>query len=398
MKQGWQTANTATATTKTATTTKNFLSMSAQVAINDNHGPSLSVLLKVNSLHLAENLFRYQEFPGMLTTVGMIFRLLQLYCVFFMPGCETFWSQDTSLYTTVLSIPTQLCLIPGNVDFHYYLGFAFFLFYLISGLILFFQLRKPINISSIPNKKIFWFRLFFEVINPITCMWSCSCCGYCLKRIVFYGKTGAISYLSLVLQIISIGFAIGFHVFGSVYDRSSPFLNYDAFMVPLAPYVKMYSIIEIYTFFLGFIEEFLPLDQLLYSIIFAVLSIVLNNPFTCFISLKLSFYQNFLDTSALVTTFSCGFLATILILISFVAKILNPTIVVTIEIILFIGFTYIFGSITKKRISHDLKRLYSVYKYSAPVLPPTTPLVFASPQGLSRNAYDYAVKQKFSRS
>jgi len=397
MKSGWQTSKSAASTTQ-QTTTKNLLSLSAATAMHEDNGPSLIELLKSNSIHLSENIFRYTQFPSIISNVGALIRLVQMYCVFFMPSCTGFWNRDTKLYSAIVTFPTHLCIVPGSDEYHFYLGFALFVFFLISAYILFLELRKKMNVASISNSRIGWFRLFFEVLNPIFFCFICSNCGFCFKHIVFYHSTNAILYLSAVLQIFGIAIAVAFHFYGYIYDRSYPTLQHDLFMVPLAPYIKMYSVVELYLYVLAFLEEFLPLDKQMYTIVFSVLCMILNNPLNAYLVIKYPFYQDYTDTSALVTLFLCGFIGNILIIVAFSVYTLTPTIYFTVEIILIIGLTFTVRAFATRRISDDLKRLYSLYKHSAPVLPPTTPLVFVSPQanqaGLSRAAYD--IMQKFS--
>lgn len=393
-------STTITTNSTTAGSTKGFLSLSSQSVINSSKGPSLPERMKKHCLHLSSNIHRYEGFDTIFHNFAMIVRMIQIYCVCFMPGCTSFWKSNssTSFFIYLLAIPLHLCVLPSNSDFHGYFAILLFLFFFISLIFIFsLLLRNPENVSF-SNTVIFFLSLYCSVLTPIFSVFVITLFGNLLKSYIFHEIHDTIVIIAIVFSCFSVIMVLISHYLSFYFRRGTAIINFSARFVPWAPYVPLYSHYELVLLFLSFLEELLPVDRNNFQIAFSICVIIAENPLLVVYLIRNPVFQNINDISYLSTMLTVNVISVILMDIHLLTKELTPILVFVVSIISFVLFLILYKWIIRRTIVKYTKSLYSVYKLTSPVLPPTTPLVFTTPMSnqvpLSHEAY--SVMQAFS--
>ncbi|OHT00934.1 hypothetical protein TRFO_32231 [Tritrichomonas foetus] len=393
-------STTVTQNSTTAGSTKGFLSFSSQSVIDSSKGPSLSERIKNNCLHLSANLHRYKGFDEAFHNFAVVFRMIQNYCICLMPGCTDFWrsNNSTSFFVYILAIPLHLCFLPGNASFHSYFSIVLFLFFLISIIfIISVILRNPEEYSA-SNSIIFFISLYCSVLTPILSIFVFTLFGNLLKSYIFMGDHSTEVIAAIVLSAITAVLVVMSHYFSFYLMRGTANIDFNAIYVPWAPYISIYAHIEMVYLILSFLEEFLPLNQTWFQVAFSIFALLISNPFTIIFMIRHPIFQDVNDIVYLSTQLTVNMITVILMDVRLISDKLTPTLLFVIVIISFALFLITYKFIIRRLLLKYTKLLYSVYKQSTPVLPPTTPLVFTTPLSnqvpLSHEAY--SVMQAFS--
>jgi len=384
----------------TAQSSKGFLSFSSQSVINSSKGPSVAERIRQNSLHIASNITRFRDFSSSWLSFMAIFKLLQHYAIILMPSASNFWksSGSSSIFITFLTLPIHICLFPGNPDFHAYLMIFFFVVFAFFAFLFLRYLLKDPNEFSLTSSDMYIICLLLGVIAPISVTFVLSDFGQLLKQYIFYGVRSTVLGIGITLGVFTSIIIIAFHFLSFLFIRSKPIIDFKIKFAPWGPRIKFFMLFELYLGLESFFEEFLRLNQKWFMFGFSCSLILIYNPIVVVYLIRKPVFQCYKDTAHFCTLSCVAMVSCIVMNLNHYISGLTPTIVFTIIIISFSLFYILFMYLLNSISGEKLKRLYSVYKQSKPVLPPTTPLVFSSPLSnqvaLSQEAY--AVMQSFN--
>ena len=251
---------------------------------------------------------------------------------------------------------------------------------------------------SISNSVIFFISLYCSVLTPILGVFVFTLFGNLLKAYIFNGEQGTEVLVAIILSVLSVIMVIISHYFSFYVMRGSAIINFSAIYVPWGPYITYYAHTETVYLVLFFLEEFLPLNRMWFQIAFSICALIIANPLSIIYMIRNPIYQDINDVVYNATQLTVNMITVILMDLRFVSDNFTPALLFVIIIIGFVLFLMIYKFIIRRIILKYTKILYSVYKQSNPVLPPTTPLVFTTPLSnqvpLSHEAY--SVMQAFS--
>ena len=384
----------------TSHTSKNFMSFSSLSVLDQSKGPSLRERLKTNLFYLAINIDRYKNFSTHWITFVSIIRILQNYAVLLMPGHTDFWQseENSKFFISILTLPIHFCFIPGDTTFHSIMVMIFGAVLIISCVILFFFLIRDIKFSSYSNRELYFICFLIAVLVPIFQFFAFSSLGTVMKHLVFWGR---VSFLTIVASVIGfISIIVSFPLVGLSFPliRSRCCIDMSILFSTWGSQTVLYYVTDQYLVFMGFFEEFLPLNEELYMIIFVVLILVATNPFVIYFTIRGCTFQDHSDTKFFLVQCCNTMLSCILMLLTFHTDSFTPTLMLTCAVLCFVVFYYAFDKITNYEYNNIVKKLSSVYKYIKPVLPPLSPLLFTNPEsihiGLTQEAY--GVVQSFN--
>ncbi|KAK8892164.1 hypothetical protein M9Y10_029387 [Tritrichomonas musculus] len=386
--------------TNTIGSTRGFVSFSSNSVFSQQRGPSNTEKFKSNILHLSINVHRYTGIDNIWHNFAMIFRLLQTFCIYLLPRCRIFWqmNKSTNFFIYILELPLHLCFVPGNENFHSYFLMILFLFFFISLIFIFFLiLRNPAE-YSISNSVIFYISLFCSVLTPILSTFVFTLYGYCLNNLVFQHNNHTEIIAAIVLGSFAVILSLISHYFSYYIKEGTSLIDFSSLFVPWAPYTGLYAHFNTYILILGFLGEFLPVEEKYYQIGFSIFALIGANPGVILYLFYNPIFQDLNDTIYWSTFLTVNMISIILMNIRFLSDNLTPVILFVVVIISLVVFFLIYNFIMRRITMKYSKKLFSVYKHTKPYLPATTPLVFTAPMPsqvlLSRDAY--SVMQSFS--
>ena len=380
--------------TSHGSTTKGFMSFSSQSVIENSKGPTFFERLKSNSYFLAINLQRYKGFSSAWISFASIFRLIQNYAVILMPGYTDFWKSDqhSSIFINILTLPIHLCFVPGDTTFHGIMAIVFSIIMSFVMIITIYYLAQDPKSHSYTNTEIFFISFLYGIIVPIFTTFGLSCFGTLLKHLVFFSYRTAILYVGIFFSVITLALVIPLNILSFAFVRARNAIDMSTVFATWSSMTWLYFFLDICFAFCAFFEEFLPLNQDMYMIIFCVILFIFNNPFSIYGCFNFSVFQDFNDSIYFAIQNCSTMLAIVLMILTHYVDGLTPAIVFIVTIVCFALFLFIFRLIAEAYSNSVIKKLTSVYKYSRSVLPPTTPLVFTQPEslnvGLTQDAYN----------
>ena len=381
-------------TSTTQGSTHGFLSFSSQSLIEGANGPTLRERLSANLDHLAANLNRYTGFPPILFNISMIIRIVQVYAIFIMPNCKDFWNSNSSTHTLIqiITVPLHFCL-SQTVTYHEILMLVLFAYFFINFVITFNAVWKDPLEYSMPNSIIYYIYFSHVVLIPIFFTFSCSIFGYLLRNMIFDHVTDPLMIVSIVFGILCVILGAFSHTMAFILIKNSPKVNFSILCRPWASFITVVFILECYIYFLSFLEELLNLNDQIMLVIFSVFCLVFANPFFIYLILSRPWFNDYADTRHICTLGTVCFFSIILMNLRYAIPSLTPTLLFTILILLFVILNFVYSWIVNIIISKNLMKLYSVYKQSQAVLPPTSPFIFSGNRDqnqvpLSQDAYN----------
>ena len=372
-------------------TTKGFFSFSSQSILDSGKGPSFLERVRTNAMQLSINMQRY-KLSHAFGNLASVIRLIQCYCVVFMPAYTDLWNEtlESRIFVTILKVPTHLCFTTSPI-YHVVLMivlFAFFLYLILWGMV---HVSRDMTLWSHKNSLIATMRVIYELVVPVFVCFVCSLGGYILGQPIFHGNKEPIIIVGCVFSVLTILMSAMLHFWSFYMIRGCAILQYDRLFIPWGPKVKAYVIIEAIFYMLAFGEEFFPLNELWYRVGFSIVVCILQNPVTATIMIKSPMFQDPYDTAHYATLFIVTFVATIMINVQHLSPQLTPTTMFVVCVIVFVIVFVVYRSFKTAVVNKLLKKMYSVYRGNKPVLPQVTPVVFTSPLSnqvaLSQEAY-----------
>ena len=379
---------------------KHFMSFSSQSLLAQSKGPSLRERLESNVFYLATNIDRYKNFSTNWITFVSIIRLLQNYAVLLMPGHTDFWQSEknSKFFISILTLPIHFCVVPGDTVFHSIMVMIFGAILIVSCLIIFFFLNRDIKYCSYSNREMYFLCFLIGVLVPIFQFFAFSSLGTVMKHLVFWDRSSFLTVFGSILGFISIIVSFPLVAISFPLIRSRCCIDMSILFSTWGSQTFIYYVADQYLVFMGFFEEFLPLNEEKYMIVFVVLILVVTNPFIIFLTIRGCTFQDHSDTKFFIVQCCNTMLSCILMLLTFHIDNFTPTLMLTSTVLCFVLFYYVFDKITEYEYNNIVKKLSNVYKYIKPVLPPLSPLLFTSPEsinvGLTQDAY--GVVQSFN--
>ena len=382
-----------TTTTTTHGSTRGFMSFLSQSIVEGSDGPSLKERLTANLYHLSTNMNRYTGFPVFVHNVSMLIRLIQILGIFLFPSCSDFWSSNSATHVIIriITVLLHFCFFYKNEIFHEIFIMILFVYFLINAIFEFIILMKNPLEKSHSNGVILYINVLNIVLIPITSLFTFSCFGNVAKSVLIDKYVNALSIVALVLGFLAVIIASGMHFLSFMLIRNAPRVNFSALCRPWGSYITLFFIGDSYVLVLAFLEELLPLNNKWMILVFSFFVLIFANPVTVVFYLRHPVFNDFTDSRFICTVCTVGFWSLIMMNIRAYTS-LNPTIVLSSDIIVFVVSHFTYTAIASRIETSQLMKLYSVYKQSQAVLPPTSPFIFSSTQQnqipLSQEAYN----------
>ncbi|EAY20482.1 hypothetical protein TVAG_238540 [Trichomonas vaginalis G3] len=399
---GQQSAFSTKATTNSAAggSTRGFLSFSSQSVLEGANGPRFKERISQNLKHLATNMTRYKGCGPIIYNLSMFIRILQMLGLYLMHSANEYWEvQNASrIVVTILTLPLHFSVYPHNEKYRIILMFLFSIYYIINTVIhIFILLRDPTE-KSISNRMLFYLSFTTILISPNLAMFTACGYGYLLKCIIFFKYNDTLLITGVVFSTITLILALVTHYFGYLILRNAAILNFKIMFRPWSSDLGHLLRFEYYYFIMAFASDFLDLNKQLMILIYSILALAAANPYFIYFTSTNALFNNYQDVKYISTVLATGFVLIILMNLKYFFTQISSTILFVTFLIIYSIFTFVFKAITTWFMNKQLMKLYSVYRQSQPVLPPTSPLIFSGNKDthipLSQDAYN--VMQGFS--
>lgn len=390
----------ATTNSAVAGSTRNFLSFSSQSVLDGANGPRLKERIAQNLKHLATNMTRFKGCGPIIYNISMLIHIIQILGLYLMPSASSFWSSNSAseVFINVITLPLHFSVMPNDSMYRTILIFIYSLFFMINTAIHFYILLQDPAEKSISNRLMLYLSVSNILITPNLSVVVANGFGFLLKYAVFFKQNDALLITGIFFGAFSFILANITHYFSYLLIRNAAILNFKIMFRPWASDIGHLLRFEFYFILLAFVEGFLDLNTPLMILIYSIIGLAATNPYFLYFTCTAPIFNNYQDARYISTILATGFFSILLMNLKYFAKSLTSQIVFVVDVIAFVISAFFFRAIISWFMNKQLMKLYSVYRQSSPVLPPTSPLIFSGNKDthipLSQDAYN--VMQGFS--